>query len=230
MTTAQITSLKKTGRTAGVLILLIAVIAILSMIFLPANMIVPGDATTTAMNIAVSEGAFRVSIAGDAIIFILEIVLVIVLYELLKPVNQSLSLVATFARLAMAIIQGINLLNYFMVLILVSDAGYLDMFQPDQTQALTMLFLDAHEKVVLIWGLAFCLHLFVLGYLVYKSGYIPRILGILLIISGLCYFIQSFGNILLPQYEQIFTTIGFLSIIELAFPVWLVIKGVKDPS
>jgi hypothetical protein len=109
-----------------------------------------------------------------------------------------------------------------------SGAGYLTVFEPDQLHALVLLFLNAQEYGVLVWGLSFGLHLFFLGYLVYKSGYIPRILGVLLVIASLCYLVQGFGNILLPRYEEIFATIGFLSIIELALPLWLVIKGVKD--
>jgi hypothetical protein len=109
-----------------------------------------------------------------------------------------------------------------------SGAGYLAVFSPDQLQALVLLFLNAHEQVALIWGLFFGFHLLVLGYLVYRSGYLPRILGVVLVVTALCYLTQSFGNMLLPQYKAIFAAIGFLAIIELAFPLWLLIKGVKD--
>jgi hypothetical protein len=81
--------------------------------------------------------------------------------------------------------------------------------------------------VALIWGLFFALHLAVLGALVYKSGYIPRVLGILLLVAALCYLLQSFGAILLPVYNEIWSTIGLVSMVEIAFPLWLVIKGVK---
>ncbi|MCP4139307.1 MAG: DUF4386 domain-containing protein [Chloroflexi bacterium] len=218
---------KKTARFTGGLTLLMAVIAIISMMFLPTNLIVPGDAATTANNIMASEGAFRMSIAGNAVILLIEIVLTVMLYVLLKPVNKTLSIIAAFSRLAMTTIQGVNLLNQFFVLLLLGGAGYLTVFEPAQLHALVQLFLNAHEYVILIWGLFFALHLFVLGYLVYKSGYFPKTLGILLVISSFCYLIQSFGNILFPQYKEIFTTIGFISIIEIAFPLWLVIKGVK---
>lgn len=224
MTTQEI---KKTARFVGGLTLLMAVIAIISMIFLPTNLIVPGDATTTANNIVASEDAFRMSIAGNAVILLIEIVLTVMLYVLLKPVSKTLSMIAAFSRLAMTTIQGVNLLNQFFVLLLLGGAGYLTVFEPAQLHALMLLFLNAHEYVILIWGLFFALHLFVLGYLVYKSGYFPKTLGILLVISSFCYLIQSFGNILFPQYKEIFTTIGFISIIEIAFPLWLVIKGVK---
>jgi len=191
------------------------------------NLIVPGDAATTANNIMASEGLFRIGIVSDSVIFLIEIGIVVVLYVLLKPVSKTLSLVAAFSRLAMTVIQGINLLNYSTALLLLSGADYLTVFEPDQLHALVLLFLNAHDSVVLIWGLFFGLHLLVLGYLVYKSGYIPRILGVLLVFAGLFHLTKAYGTMLLPTYEEIFALVGFLSIIETAFPLWLLIKGVN---
>jgi hypothetical protein len=220
-------SINKIARIAGILTLLIVVIGPFSMIYIPSTLVVPGDAAATVSHIMASEGLFRFGIASDAIIFLIEIVLTVLLYVLLRPVSKTLSLVAAFSRLAMTVIQGINLLNHFVVLLLLSGAGYLAVFAPNQVQALTLLFLNAHENVILIWGLFFSLHLFVFGFLVYKSGYIPKIIGVLLLVAGLSYLIQGFGNILFPQYKEIFTSIGFLSSIEIALPLWLLIKGVN---
>jgi hypothetical protein len=224
---AKLNSIKATARIAGALILIMAVIAPFGMLYVPSTLIVPGDAATTANNIMASDGLLRAGIASDSVVFLIEIVVTVLLYVLLKPVSKTLSLVAAFSRLAMTVIQGINLLNYFFVLLLLSGAGYLAVFAPDQLHALVLLFLNAHQNVVLIWGLSFGLHLFVLGYLVYKSGYIPRIVGVLLVIASLCYLTQSFGNILLPNYAEIFASVGFLSIVEIALPLWLLIKGVN---
>lgn len=220
-------AIQKTARVTAVLILLLAVIAPFSMIYLPSTLIVPGDAATTANQITSSAGLFRLGMVSDTLVFLIEIGLCALLYVLLKPVNKTLALVATFARLAMTILQGINLLNYFFVLLLLSGAGYLSVFTTEQLQALVMLFLNAHQAVVLIWGVAFGLHLLLLGYLVYKSGYLPKVIGILLIIAAFCYFIQSFGNLLFPQSEALFSMIGLLSILEIALPLWLLIKGVN---
>ena len=220
-------SINKIARVTGVLILMLVVIAPFSMLYVPSTLIVPGDATSTANNIVASESLFRLAIVSDSLVFLIEIALCALLYILLKPVSKTLSLVAAFARLAMTVIQGINLLTYFIVLLLLSGAGYLSVLAPDQLQALVLLFLNAHEAVVLIWGLAFGLHLLVSGYLVYKSGYLPRVVGGLLIIAGLCYFTQSFGNILLPQSKALFASLGLLSIVEIALPLWLLIKGVN---
>jgi hypothetical protein len=221
-------SLKRIARITGALILIITVIAPFSMLYIPSTLVVPGDAAATASNVAASEGTFRLAIASDALVFLIEIVLVVLLYVLLKPLDNTLALIAAFARLAMTVVQGVNLLTYFTTLLLASGADYLTVFEPGQLDALVFLFLNLHEQIALIWGLFFSLHLLILGYLVYKSGYIPRLVGILLLVASLSYLIQGFGSILLPGYEETFATIGFLSMVELALPLWLVIKGVKD--
>jgi hypothetical protein len=220
-------SVKATARITGALILIMAIIAPFSMLYVPSALIVSGDAAATANNIMASEALFRLGIVGDSVVFLIEIVLSVLLYVLLRPVSRPLSLIVGFSRLAMTVLQGINLLNSFIPLLLLSGASYLTVFEPDQLQALAMLFLDAHQSVVVIWGLSFGLHLFVLGYLVYKSGYIPRIIGVLLVVASLCYLIQSFGNILFPNYGEVFALVGFISIVEIALPLWLLIKGVN---
>ncbi len=115
-------------------------------------------------------------------------------------------------------------------MLLASGADYLTTFEPGQLDALVLLFLNLHEQVALIWGLFFSLHLLFLGYLVTKSSYIPKLVGILLLVASLSYIVQGFGSIVLPRYEEAFATIGFLSMVELALPLWLVIKGVRDKS
>src|SRR6185295_5139210 len=97
----KMNSIKKTARIAGVLILIMAVFAPFSIIYLPSILIVPGDAAATTNNMMASEGLFRLGIVSDSLVFLIEIVLVVLLYVLLKPVSKTLSLVAAFARLAM---------------------------------------------------------------------------------------------------------------------------------
>jgi hypothetical protein len=143
-------------------------------------------------------------------------------------VSRTLSLAAAFARLAMTVMQGMNLLNYLLALTLLSGAGYLAVFTVDQLQALALLFLNAYEYVALIWGAFFGLHTLLLGYLVYKSGYFPRILGVLMVVASLGYLMDSFGNLLLPQYDAIFASVVLWAALlgELPFAIWLLIKGV----
>lgn len=222
-------SIKSNARLAGFLYLLLAILAGFSFFYVRATIIVPGDATATVSKLMASEWLFRLAIVGDALVFLSEIVLIAILYALLKPVSKILSLAAAYARLAMVVMQGINLLNYFFVLLLVSGAGYLTVFEPDQLHALVLLFLNAYEYVALIWGTFFGLHTLLLGYLVYKSGYFPRVLGILLVVSSFGYLTDSFGNFLFPQYDAIYaSTVVLLAIVgELSFTFWLMIKGVN---
>jgi hypothetical protein len=217
------------ARITGLLLLIIVVIGPFSLLYVPSTLIVPGDATATADNIRASESLFRLGIVSNTLIFLLEIVVTVLLYVLLRPVSRTLSLVAAFARLAMTVIQGINLLPNFIVLLLLSGAGYLAAFEPGQLDALVLLFLNANQYGVYIWQLFFGLHLFVLGYLIFRSGYFPRILGILMVLGALGYLLDSFGNILFPNYEAIFgLVVGVTAIIgELPFFLCLVIKGVN---
>jgi hypothetical protein len=217
------------ARLAGFLYLVIAVCSGFSFGYVRTTLIVPGDATATVSNIVASERLFRLGMVGDAIVFLSEIMLIALLYTLLKPVSNTLSLAAAFARLAMAVMQGMNLLNYCFVLLLVSDAGYLTVFDRDQLHALVLLFLNAYDYVALIWAMFFALNLFVLGYLVYKSGYLPRPLGIMLVLASFGYFIDSFGTVLWPQYAALYASVVVLLAIvgELPLTFWLLIKGIN---
>lgn len=222
-------SMQKTARLAGVLYLIITVAAAIAHFYVPAKIIVPGDAAATIDNIVQSGTLFRIGgIGSELVVLLSEVVLSIVLYVLLKPVNKTLSLLAAASRLAMTVIHGVNLLNYFFVLLLAGGAGYQAAFDPAQLQTLVMLFLDAHSYGFTI-GIAFLtLHVFILGYLIVKSGYFPKILGILFIIAGAGYLIDSFALLLSTSYQVTPVFIALpIALAEIAFPVWLLIKGVN---
>ncbi len=221
-------SINRTARIAGSLYLLITVAAIFAHFYVPSQIIVPGDASATASNIATSGSLFRIGAIGSELVILLsELVLSVLLYVLFRPVSRTLSLVAAVSRLAMTVIHGVNLLNYFFALLVLGGGGYLAAFQADQLQALAMLFLDAHSFGFTI-GIAFLtLHVFFLGILIYKSGYVPRIFGVLFLIAGLGYLIDSFALLLLPGYETTPAVISMvIAIAEISFPVWLLVKGV----
>jgi hypothetical protein len=221
-------SIQGIARIAGVLYLLITVLSIPVHFVIPAQLIVAGDAATTANNIMASEGLFRTGIAAEFILLLSEIVLSILLYVLFKPVNQTLSLVAAVSRLAMTTIHGFNLLTRFIVLLLLGGASYLTVFAPNQLRALGMVFLDAYDYGFTIGIVFLFLHASILGYLIFKSGYFPRILGILFIIASLGYLIDSFSHILITGYVKgpIYLVLPIV-IAEIAFPLWLLIKGVN---
>jgi Domain of unknown function (DUF4386) len=218
------------ARVAGLLLVIVAAISAFSIIYVPSTLIVPGDATATADNVRASGGLFPLGIVSDTLIFLTEIVLSVLIYVLFRPVSRTLALVAAFARLAMGVIMGINLLPYFAAMLLVSGAGYLTVFEPAQSDALALLFLNAHQDVVYIWQLFFGFHLAVLGYLIFKSGYFPRILGVLMVVGALGYLTDAYGNILIQNYDETFGWIVSVTAIigELPFFVfWLLIRGVN---
>ncbi len=225
---SETSSIQKTARFAGILYLIITVAATIAHFYVPSTIIVPGDAAATANNIMNNEMLFRLGgIGAELIVLLSEIILSVVLYVILKPVNKMLSLLAAVSRLAMTTIHELNIINYFFVLLLLGG-GYSTVFAADQLHALVTLFLDAHSYGFTI-GIAFLtIHVFILGYLIFKSGYFPKILGILFIAAGFGYLVDSFALLLSTSYE---TTPSFIAAIiaisEIAFPLWLLIKGVN---
>ena len=217
------------ARFAGVLYLIITVAAIFAHMVIPDQFIVAGDPAATATNIAANESMFRLGTVGNELIILLsEIVLSVVLYVLLKPVNKTLSLIAAVSRLAMTTIHGLNLLNYYFVFQLLNGGSITTAFGPDQVNALVTLFLDAHSIGFAI-GIAFLVpHVLILGYLIMKSGYFPKVLGFLFIAAGFGYLFDVAGLLLVSSYT---TTPGLIATViavaEIAFPIWLRVKGVN---
>ena len=223
---------RKAARLAGIGYLVIIIAGIFAEFFVRSRLIVWGDAATTAGNIIASEGLFRVGIAGDLIMLIFDAVVALALYVLLKPVNRSIALLAVFFRLIHTAVCGINLLNPVMTAQLLSGADFLAVFDSGQLHALAMLFLDAHRYGYILGLVFFGGHCLLLGYLVYRSGYMPKIIGVLLVIASLAYLTDSFANILLSNYAayaDIFLMIvAFPAIVaELSFTLWLLIRGGK---
>jgi len=221
-------SIQKTARIAGVLYLLITVLSIPVHFVIPTQLIIPGDAAATANSIMASMGLFRMGIGAELVLLLSEIVLSVLLYILLKPVSKTLSLIAAVSRLAMTMIHGANLLTHFIVLLLLGGAGYLTVFAPDQLQALVMVFLNAYDYGFTIGIVFLFLHASILGYLIFKSGYFPKILGVFFMIASLGYLIDSFSHILIPNYQTgpVYLALP-IAIAEIAFPLWLLIKGVN---
>ena len=220
------------ARIAGLGYLIIIAAGIFAEFFIRSSLIVVGDATATAGNIAASQSLFRTGIAGDLIMLICDVVVALALYMLFRPVNKGLSLLAAFFRLVHAAVYGVNLLNLIIVALLAGGAGYLAAFQPAQSDALTMLFLSAHQYGYAIGLVFFGFHCMVLGYLVFRSGFLPKLLGVLLVLASVGYLVDSFANVLLPNYtdyESILVVVVFVPafIAELSLSLWLLIKGVN---
>jgi len=216
------------GRFAGLLYVLISIPGIFALIYVPGKLIVHGNATATASNIAAHETLFRLGIAANLISQILFMWVALALYDLLKGVNRrQAALMLTLIVVPVPIVL-LNELNAIAALILVRGADFLSIFEKPQRDSLALLFLNLHsygfDITAIFWGL----WLFPLGLLVYRSGFIPRLLGVLLMLNSFTFPVNSFTSLLLPQYENIVSRwMKPLSFAELLFMFWLLIMGAK---
>ncbi len=220
------------GRVAGFLYLLLVIAAPLRLLYIPSTLFVRGDATATAANIAAHELLFRFGIVADLFCGTIVIFIVLALYRLLKEVDQNLAvLMVILGGVLPAAIYFFNVLNDAAALLLVRGADFLSVFDKPQLDALAMLFLRLHHQVIvgaeILWGL----WLLPLAVLVYRSRFLPRFLGVWLIINGFAYLIQSATGLLLPQYEDAVATYLLPATLgEVAFVLWLLVKGVNMPK
>lgn len=220
------TSPQAYARIGGWLYLIIIVAGGFAEIFVRGKLIVSGDATATAKNIMASESLWRLGFAGELIVLVCDVALALILYVLLRPVNENLALLAAFFRLVFVAIYGITGLTHVAALLLVGGADYLKAFEPHQLQALALLSLTLHEYGYAIALVFFGIHCFFLGYLIFRSGYFPKALGILLTIGSLGYLVNSFAIFLAPAFA---TTALLLpgGVAELSLCLWLIVMGVN---
>ncbi|HVP20347.1 MAG TPA: DUF4386 domain-containing protein [Anaerolineaceae bacterium] len=218
------TSINKTAHITGWLYLSLVPLGFLG-IFTSSGILVPGDAAAIANHILASETLFRLGIVVAFLVQIVNILVVLGLYRLLKPVDRSMAVLMVIFLLLGVPIAMLNELNQFAVLFLVHDAGHLTAFTGNQLQALVPFFLDLHQLGISIAGIFWGLWLFPMGYLVFKSGFLPRILGILLIIGCAGYLVESFAAFLFPSFDVNIALFTFWG--EVLLPLWLVIKGVN---
>ncbi len=217
------TSLLIYARVAGLLYLMMVPLGFFGM-YSHSTLIVPGDAVTTVNNIMASAWLFRLSIMSALVVQIVNILLVLVLYKLLKSVSKNAAVLMVIFFLVSVPITMLNELNQFAALLLLSGAEYLAEFKTDQLHAQVMIFFDLHEHGINIAQIFWGLWLFPMGYLVFKSGFLPGILGILLIIGGLGYLTDSVRFFFFSDISPIvlYTFWG-----ELLLPLWLLFKGVN---
>jgi hypothetical protein len=220
-------SLRKAALIAGFGLLIMTIFYVFADFFIFQKLIVPGDATTTANNIMANDLLFRTGICCILIVLICDIVVAWSLYIFLKQVNKSLSLLTAWFRLMYAAVLGMAMLNFVVVLILLSGADYLAVFETSQLHAKVLLFLNAFYDIWALGLIVFGFHLVALGYLAFRSDYIPNILGIVLITAGLGYLIDYFSKILFTNINlEISMVVGWG---ELIFMFWLLYKGGKTP-
>jgi hypothetical protein len=219
----------KAARVAGALYLLAILVGPFSLIYIPTVLFVTGDATATAHNILTHEMLFRLGILGDLLAGISILFLTLALYQLLKGVDRGYAvLMVILGGLMVTPIFFLNALNWVAALLLVHGADFLAAFTQAQRYALAMLFIRLHSQGNVVNEVFWGLWLFPFGALVVRSRFLPRLLGIWLIVGGLGYLALSLAGLLFPQYEDIvFTVVQPAFLGEVAIMLWLLIKGAK---
>jgi Domain of unknown function (DUF4386) len=222
---------KNPGRFAGLLYVLTSFVGFFAMGYVPSKLIVHGNAAATASNIAASETLFRLGIAGELIGQAGFIFVALALYDLLKGVNRRhASLMMTLIVVSIPI-AFVNELNSIAALVLVRGADFLSIFEKPQRDALAMLFLNLHHHGFVVAEIFWGLWLFPLGLLVYRSRFLPRFLGVWIILAGFAWVVLSLTGILLPQYQDKVDTYAQPAFFgEIAFMLWLLIRGARPPA
>lgn len=217
------------ARIGGLAYLFIIIAGAFGELFIRNKMLVPGNAALTADNIAASPLLWRIGIAGDLLMHVCDLIVTIVYYKLLKPVNKDLALLAVLFGMIQTAVLVANKMNLMMPIFLLDNAGYLKAFTAEQLQAWSYLSVKAHGYGFGIGLIFFGFECLIDGYLILKSGYLPKLLGMLIQIAGLCYLINSFALILAPRLaNQISPAILLPPFVgELSICLWLIFKGVN---
>jgi hypothetical protein len=221
----NITTINRTARIAGILYLLVAILGGFSILFVTSVLIEPGDAAATAKNITEGESLFRLGFVSGLITQVIQIGLVLALYRLLKTVNKNQAVLMVAFSLIGIPIAMLNQLNQFAGFVLMSAPEYLTIFFNDQAQSLGMFFFELQKHGINIATIFWGLWLIPLGLLVFKSEFIPKLFGILLIIGGFGYLVDFFTFALFPEFNVTLSEFTFIG--ELLLPLWLLIKGVN---
>ena len=224
-------SLKKRARLAGLLWFLAAVTGGFALLYVRSKVIVSGDAAATAGNIVASEFLFRAAIVSNLFSQLFLFFFGLTMYRLFKEVNKALATVFLTSTMMTVAIAVVNALNSFGALLVLSQADYLKAFTPEQLNAMAMIFLRlgngfGQGLLEIFWVPYF----FSFGSLIIKSRYLPKVLGILLMIMSVCYAINILQKFLIPQFNpaaftRLAMTLGALGGIPTIF--WLLIKGAK---
>jgi hypothetical protein len=221
----------KTPRAAGLLYLVFGATAMFGIFYIPLALTVPGDAGATADRIRTSESLFRLGIASELISVTLFIFVALALYRLFKRVDQQLaSLMVILVALSVPI-SFVGVAAELGALGLLSGADYLSVFAKPQLDALAFVFLRSHAQAVIVTELFWGLWLFPLGLLAIRSEFVPRLVGVLVIVAGSAYLVVTFTAVLLPAYASVVSAIAVVPEAgELSMIVWLLTTGARVPS
>ena len=222
---------KKIARIAGLLYLGVVLTGVFSLMYVPSKLIVSDNASLTYQNITSYESLFRLGIVSGLLCYIFFLFLPLVLYKLLKPVNENFAKLMAFLAVLSVPLFFLNVQNEFTVLSLVNSTNKHFGFSAEQIQSQVMLYLDHYDNGMRIVHIFSGLWLFPFGYLVFKSGFLPKILGVLLMLGCFGYLINFVGHTLIPTYSKIGISLYIslpASLGEIGTCLWLLIMGAKD--
>jgi len=225
----QATSVQTYARAVGVLFLLSMIGGFFGELYIPSRILVSGDAAATAKNIVESNSLFRLGFAAYLVEGICDIALSLLMYVLLRPVHRNLALLAAFFGLVSTSVFAVGELFYFGASIPLSGAAYLNSFSADQLNTLSMVSLRMYGLAAGIFMAFYGIATGIRGFLIYRSGFLPRVLGILMMLAGLGFITRNFVFVLAPAYlSNIFLVPMFLA--GLSLTLWMLIKGVDVPK
>jgi len=216
-------SVRNASLTAGIALLLMSVVAIFGNVMVVDGLTTQGDAAATAADITASAAMFRLGIVSLIVVIALDVVIAWALYRVFSPVNASLSMLTAIMRLVYSAVFMVAIGELVGVIRLLSDEGTRAVLGAEQVQIQAMQGITSFNDIWYVGQFLFGLHLLLLGYLAYRSGYIPRVLGALVVISGLGYAADSFGAVLSESPWTDITAFTFLG--EFLLALWLVIRA-----
>ncbi len=221
-------SVQVRARTAGLLYLIIIVLGLLGEAVVRGSLVVSGDAAATAQRIMESQLLWRLGVAGELVLLVCAVGLTMLWYLLLRPVNKNLTLLAIFFAVMSLAVESVSALYLQAALAPLSNSAYLQVLDPAQRNAMAYLAIVSHSNAFGVALIFFGVECLIVGYLIRKSGYFPKAIGVLMQIAGVCYLVNSFSLVLSPSLASVlFPAILAPAFIgESSFCLWLLIKGV----
>ena len=220
---------QRLARVGGALYLIIIVIGALGEAVVRGSIVVAGDAAATAANLRSMEGLWRLGVAGEIVLLACATGLTLILYVLLRPVSRDLALLTALFNLVCIAVEAVAAVSLATALLPVTNAAIANASSPEQLSVMAMLSIRSHTLGFGIALIFFGVECVILGHLIARSGYMPRVIGVLMQIAGVCYLINSFSLILSPPLSsRLFPAILLPSLIaELSLALWLLLKGVR---
>jgi hypothetical protein len=224
---------KKIARIAGLIYLGVVLTGIFSLMYVPSKLIVSDNASVTFQNIVSSESLFRFGIVGGLFCYGFFLFLPLVLYKLFKPANENYAMLMVLLAVVAVPMYFINVQNEFTVLSLISASNHVYGLSTEQIQSQVLLYLEQYDNGMRVIHIFSGLWLFPFGYLVFKSGFLPKIFGILLMLGCFGYIIIFLGNTLVPNFSKLGISLYIslpASLGEIGTCLWLLIMGAKEKS